>query len=336
VDYLTGGVKASMTAGEIFGAVPEAAGLADLKFTNLMNKLSEDMVPKNWAAIAAGVHKLLRNSEGVVVLHGTDTMHYTASALSFMLDTPKPVVLTGAQRSSDRPSSDAYMNVLCSINTAKSDVGEVVVCFHASTSDDFCHVIRGNRAFKGHSSARWAFRSINVPPLARVWPDGKFEKLSDYTERKKGKGKLLNKVEPRVALVKVFPGASPDVLNHYASKGYKGIVIEGTGLGHVPVNPDGGRGWIPTIKELRDDMLFVVTSQTLWGRTHKHVYTNLRKLSRLGVLFVGDMIPETAYTKLVWALGNFSRETAGKIMKKNVRGELSARTTLVNQDGSIE
>lgn len=336
VDYLTGGVKASMTAAEIFGAMPEAAEHAQLRFTNLMSKLSEDMVPKNWAAIAAETHKLLKNSEGVVVLHGTDTMHYTASAVSFMLDTPKPVVFTGAQRSSDRPSSDAYGNVLASIQAAKSDIGEVVVCLHASMSDSYNYVIRGNRALKAHSSARWAFKSVNYPPLAKVWPDGKLEKVGEYFPRRKGGSKLENKFEPRVALVKVFPGASPDVLRHYASLGYKGIVLEGTGLGHVPVNPDNNRSWIPVIKELEDDMVFVVTSQTCSGRTHKNVYTNLRKLSRLGVLFGGDMLPETAYTKLVWALGNFSKNTTRKIMETNVRGELNARTTLANYEGSIE
>ncbi len=329
VDYLTGGVRASMNTAEILSAIPEAAEHAELRFVNVMHKLSEDMTPKNWAEIASQVARALKHSEGVVVLHGTDTMHYSASALSFMLDTPKPVVFTGAQRSSDRPSSDAYMNILCSIEAAKSDVGEVTVCFHSSTSDDFNHLIRGNRARKLHSSARAAFKSVNYPPLAKVWPDGKFEKIADYFPRREGNLALHNKFEPRVALVKTFPGADPDVLRYYASKNYKGIVIEATGLGHVPVNPDGGKSWIPVIEELRDEVLFVITSQTLWGRTHRYVYTNLRKLSRLGVSFVGDMLPETAYTKLVWALGNFDPEDARSIMESNLKGEMEKRTVSV-------
>lgn len=326
VDYFTGGVKASMDTDEILAAVPEAAQHAQLRFTNLFNKLSEDMVPQNWADIAAEVHSQLSDSEGVVVLHGTDTMHYTASALSFMLETPKPVVLTGAQRSSDRPSTDAFQNILCSLHTAQANLGEVVVCFHAGTSDDYNHVLRGNRSRKMHTSARSAFKSINCPPLARVWPGGKWEDLAGHSARGEGEAELQNAFEPKVALVKVFPGSDPSVLDYYASEGYKGIVLEGTGLGHVPVDPDNGRGWLPTIRELRDDLAIVVTSQALYGRTHRHVYTNLRKLSRLGAVFVGDMLPETAYTKLVWALGNFDMAKVPDIMKKNLHGELSPRT----------
>ncbi|MBR9689454.1 MAG: Glu-tRNA(Gln) amidotransferase subunit GatD [Candidatus Altiarchaeota archaeon] len=326
VDYVTGGVKASMSADEIIASVPEVANYAQIEFVEVMRKLSEDMTPKNWSEIAQSIYHALKKSEGAVVFHGTDTMHYTASAISFMIDTIKPIVFTGAQRSSDRPSTDAFVNALCSVHAAKSNIAESVICFHSETSDSINHIIRGNRARKIHTSARPAFKSINYPPLAKVWPDGKFEKTADYIERGDGKPRLRNKVEPKVALIKIFPGADPSILNWYASKGYKGIVLEGTGLGHVPVNPDNKKGWIPVIKELKDRIIFVATSQAINGRTHKNVYTNLRELSRLGVSFVGDMLPETAYTKLSWALGNFPKTEVKKTMETNLKGEMSERT----------
>ncbi|MBR9680972.1 MAG: Glu-tRNA(Gln) amidotransferase subunit GatD [Candidatus Altiarchaeota archaeon] len=322
VDYITGGVEGSMSTDEIISNVPEAADYADLKFVDVMNKQSEDFSPKDWLKIASAVYKELKKSEGVIVTHGTDTMHYTSSIMSFLIDTTKPIVFTGAQRSSDRPSSDAFMNILCSIHAAKQRIPESMICFHSSMSDDFNFLMRGNRTKKLHTSARHAFKSVNQLPLAKVWVDGKFKKLSDPI--KEQKPKLFSKLEEKVALVKVFPGSDPAILDYYASKNYKGIVLEGTGLGHVPVNSK--KSWIPKLEELKDEMTFVVTSQTDHGRTHKHVYSNLRKVSRLGVLYVEDMIPETAYTKLMWVLGN-KLETS--IMNQNVKGELSNRTTLI-------
>ena len=329
VDYITGGVESSMSVEEILAFVPEAADHADLKFATAMNKLSEDMTPRNWVKIARETHKSLKDSEGIIILHGTDTMHYTASALSFMLDTDKPVILTGAQRSSDRPSTDAFLNILCSIHAAKSDVAEVGVCFHSGMSDDFNNLIRGNRARKLHSSARPAFVSVNRPPLASVWPNGKMKKGADYMKRGEAKLRLRPKLDGRVAIVKTFPGSDPEILSYYASQGYKGIIIEGTGLGHVPVSPGNKRSWIPVIEDFKDELVFVITSQTIFGRTHRNVYTNLRKLSSLGVSFVGDMTTEAAYAKLMWALGNHGREGAREIMEKNLKREMSPRTTVI-------
>lgn len=319
VDYVTGGVEGSMSADEILAAVPEAANFAELKYVNLMNKQSEDLGPKDWLKIAQAICSELKKSKGIIVTHGTDTMHYTASIISFMIDTNKPIVFTGAQRSSDRPSSDAFMNILSSIHAAKSGIPESLICFHSSTSDDFNYILRGNRTKKLHTSARSAFKSVNFPPLAKVWADGKFKKLEEPIEAQKPK--LYPKLEEKVALIKVFPGSNPDILDYYASKNYKGIVIEGTGLGHVPVNSK--LSWIPKIEELKDDMTFVMTSQTVSGRTHKHVYSNLRKISRLGAIYVKDMLSETAYTKLMWVLGN---KLPIETMEKNVKGELNERT----------
>ncbi len=326
VDYVTGGVEASMSAGEIVALVPEVAEEAELKFVDAMRKLSEDMVPSNWSKIAREAYRALKNSEGVVILHGTDTMHYSASAISFMIDTTKPIVFTGAQRSSDRPSTDATLNILASVRAAKGPVAESTICFHEGMGDSSAILIRGNRARKMHTSARAAFHSINYPPLARLGADGSVEELAEFFPRRDGEPELRAKVENRVAIVRTFPGSDPDVLRYYRDRGYRGVVIEGTGLGHVPVSPDGGKGWLPVVEEVLDDMVVAVTSQAIYGRTHRYVYTNLRKLSRLGVLMVEDMLTETAFTKLCWLLANFPREEVEKLMAQNLRGELSSRT----------
>jgi len=328
VDYLTGGVKASMSVEEILSFVPEVEKFADLKFINLMQKLSEDMVPENWKQIAEEVGKHIKGSNGIVILHGTDTMHYTSSILSFMIDALKPIILTGAQRSSDRPSTDAFINILASVHAALSDIGEVAICFHASMSDECNYVIRGNRARKMHTSSRPAFKSINYPPLARIWPDGRFEKIAEYYSRNNEyEPKIDTKIEEKVALVKVYPGADPEILRWFAERGYRGIIIEGTGLGHVPVAPDNGKSWIPVIEELSEEVFVGIVSQTIFGRTHRYVYTNLRKLHRAGAVHLEDMTAETAYTKAMWVLGHVQDlEEAKKLMLKNLKGEISKRT----------
>ena len=330
VDYVTGGVEAKMSAEEILSFVPEVAEFADLEFVNVMKILSEDMSPGNWEKIARAAWKGVKESNGSIILHGTDTMHYTSSMLSFMINTSKPIVFTGAQRSSDRPSTDAFVNLLTSVRAALSDVAEVAICFHASMSDDFNYLIRGNRARKMHTSRRAAFVSVNYPPLAKVWPDGKIEKVANYMTRSDAEPELDTKIDERVALVKVYPGSDPEILNWFRSRGYRGVIVEGTGLGHVPVSPDNGRSWLPVISSLSDEMFVGVVSQTIFGRTHRYVYTNLRKLAAAGAVHLEDMTAEAAYTKLMWVLGHTDDlDEVGRLMLKNLKGEISKRTTVL-------
>ena len=334
LDYVTGGVKMAMTPEEIFFAVPELSDVANLsKVVQLSNIASEDLNFKNWQAMAETAAKELNGgAAGVVITHGTDTMHYSAAALSFMLlNLTKPVVFTGAQKSSDRGSSDAFMNILCGTAlAAKGDFAEVGICMHAEESDSFCHFIRGTKARKMHTSRRDAFRPINDKPIARVYPDGKIEPAGGW-HRKRAGGEVAasTKFEHKVALVKAYPGSLAEIIDFYASKGFKGIVIEGTGMGHVPTQtPDAKDSWIPHIKEAsKKGIVVAVTSQCMYGRTNSYVYRNLRMLKAAGATHCEDLLAETAYVKLGWLLANHTPEEAKKMMPLNLVGEVKPRIT---------
>lgn len=322
VDYRTGAVTSQFTAEEIVSDVPEIAEICNVDAELLYNILSENMKPNNWIVLARRVYEALKEYDGVIITHGTDTMHYTASALAFMLSTPKPVVFVGAQRSSDRPSSDAAMNLLCSAKLSVSDVGEVLVCMHGSTSDDFCYAHRAVKVRKMHTSRRDAFQSINAKPVARIdYPSLNIEWISWRYRRGERELKLLDKLEEKVVLIKFFPGLKADILEYFHSKGYRGFVIEGTGLGHVSTD------WINTLKRICEDSVVVMTSQCLHGRICDRVYDTGRDLLKAGVIEGEDMLPEVALTKLMFLLGNYDFEEAKKLVKKNLVGEIEPRST---------
>jgi len=333
LDYVTGGVKMAMTPEEITFAVPELSERVNVSgVVQLSNLASEDMGFRNWQAMAEqAARELNSGAEGCVILHGTDTMHYSSAALSFMLlNLTKPVVFVGAQRSSDRGSSDAFMNILCAASLAgKGDFAEVGICMHAEESDSHCHFLRGTKARKMHTSRRDAFRPINDAPLARVFPDGRIEDFGSHRTRSGGEVEVNAKFEPRVALVKAYPSSLPDLLQFYIQKGFRGIVIEGTGLGHVPTQTEDQKdSWIPAIREAdAQGIVVAVTSQCVYGRVSPYVYRNLRVLKNAGAVHCEDMLSETAYVKLGWLLGNHSPEEAKKMMPANLAGEISARDT---------
>ncbi|NJE09969.1 Glu-tRNA(Gln) amidotransferase subunit GatD [Thermococcus sp. MAR1] len=325
IDYKTGAVHAAFTAEELAKAVPEIFDIANITPKLLFNIMSEDMRPEYWIKIAHEVARMLNNGEdGVVIAHGTDTMAYTASALSFMLrDLGKPVILVGSQRSSDRPSSDAAMNLICSVRMATADLGEVAIVMHGETGDTYCLAHRGTKARKMHTSRRDAFRSINDIPIAKIWPGGKIEFLrSDYRRRTESEVWVDDEMEERVALVKAFPGIQPEVIDFFVDKGYKGIVIEGTGLGHVPTY------LIDSIKRATEEGLSVcMTSQCLYGRVNLNVYSTGRRLLKAGVIPCEDMLPETAYVKLMWVLGHTDDpKEIREMMLTNYAGEITPYT----------
>lgn len=326
VDYRTGAVYPAFTAEELYAAVPELTDLANIRTLEVANVFSENMTPELWIKIGKAIARELNSgARGAVIAHGTDTMGYTAAALSFTLrDLPKPVALVGAQRSSDRPSSDAALNLISAVAVAaRSDLAEVCVVMHGSMEDDFCLIHRGTKVRKCHTSRRDTFQTINDLPLGLV-RGGEVRMLrQDYRRVKpEGKVKLDAKFEPKVALVKIYPGMGPDVIEGLVSSGYKGLVLEGTGLGHTPEFLFGA------IKQAVERGIPVaMTSQCIWGRVDMKVYSTGRDLLNMGVIPCEDMLPETAYVKLMWVLGHTKDlDEVAKLMRKNFAGEITPRT----------
>ena len=324
VDYRTGAVRPRADAEDVLRAVPDLAGLANYRGRVVTNILSENMTPGVWQDLARAVHEEMEaGADGVVVMHGTDTMQFSASALSFMFDTPVPVVFTGSQRSADRPSSDNVMNAVCAVEAAKSDCAEVMVCMHENESDDVCALHRGTRARKNHTSRRNAFETVGAKPLGEVDYDAisegddgvRFRRA--YTERGDSDLALHDDLATDVELVKFTPGTDPARL--VACSDASGIVVEGTGLGHVHTD------WIEVIEDLTDDGTTVVmTSQCIEGRVCDRVYDTGRDLLDAGVVEAGDTLPGTAMVKLMWVLAN--RDDPAAAMGENLTGELTERS----------
>ncbi len=322
VDYRTGAVTAQFDAEDVLRAVPDLAGRANYRGRVVANILSENMTPDVWQDLAQAIHEEIEaGADGVVVMHGTDTMQFSASAMAFMLDTPVPIVFTGSQRSADRPSSDNVMNAVCAVEAAKSDCAEVLICMHASESDDRCALHRGTRARKNHTSRRDAFETIGAKPLGTVeYATGDEHEITfrrEYRKRDEVELDLRPELETDVELVKFTPGTSQAVLSAVADN--TGIVIEGTGLGHVNTE------WIDTIAELVDsDTEVVMTSQCLDGRVCDRVYDTGRDLLDAGVIEGENMLPGTAKVKLMWALAN--TESIAERIRRPMAGEITERS----------
>ena len=291
-------------------------------------KGSENMNSSDWKKIAKVAEKLLNDSniKGIIITHGTDTLHYTAAALSlFLRNLNKPVVLTYSQRSIDRASSDANLNLQCAALAAISDMAEVMIVGHGSTNDDFCYAMPGTKVRKLHSSRRDAFKVVNSMPFAKIYPD-RIEKLSDYNLRNTKKIKLDLKYEDKVALVKFYPGQDPSILDYYLKNKYKGIVIEMFGLGQIATS-ESKISWIKKLKEVQKKGLIIcATSQTIFGRTDPLVYSTGRELINTGIIYLEDMLSETALVKLGYVLAKTNNKIEiKKLMLENISRELNDR-----------
>ncbi len=333
VDYKTGGVFPFTTPEELLEGVPELAKIVNVKhILKPFTIWSEDMRPQDWIELAKEVAKELNDPEvrGVIVTHGTDTLHYTAAALSFMLkNLNKPVALVGAQRSVDRGSFDGNMNLVCAAHYCLSDIAEVAIVMHGKTDDEHCIASRGTKVRKMHSSRRDTFRPINEFPLAKIFPDGNLV-ITNPNHKQRSDGKVIfdGKFEEKTALVYYYPGANPDILDYYASKGYKGIIIAGTGFGHVSTNKEHKKTeWLSAIKKVVEKKVFVgMTTQAFYGGTDQLVYSAGRLLEEAGAVYLKDMLPETSYIKLGWVLGHTKALSKVKeLMLKNVAGEFVER-----------
>jgi len=328
VDYRTGAVNPALTAQDLYDTVPELKDYANVRAKVLMSVFSEDIRPSDWTKIARGVASEIKQGvDGVIIAHGTDTLGFTSAALSFALQNlPIPVVLVGSQRSSDRPSSDAAMNLIFATDfVGRVDAAEVMLVMHGETDDSFAFAHRGTRVRKSHTSRRDAFQSINTYPLFRIDSSGVTEMNPPLLRRDSNRTlKLKPKFEEKVTIVKTYPGLSHGVIDHLVDNQYRGIVIEGTGLGHAP------KSLQASVKRAVDAGIVVaMTSQCISGRVDMNVYRTGVEYLELGVVACEDMLTETAFVKLSWLLANM--KSTDKVMAALVQplsGEIDMRSEM--------
>lgn len=325
LDYRTGAVIPAFSPGELYGAVPELASICNLTTEKLFAVFSENMGPEQYKKLAIAIGKEIENGiDGIVIGHGTDTLHHTATALSFMVQNPPiPIVLVGSQRSSDRPSSDAALNLQhAALAAGHGDIAEVMVCMFGPTSDEYGLLHRGTRVRKMHSSYRSTFRTLGDTPVATVNRSGMSHIKKEYNHRRKDRNVTIKPYfEERVAMVYYYPNMFPDIIDSIVDNGYKGIVIAGTGLGHI------NKPLYPAIERAtQKGVAIYMTVQTLWGYVHMFVYDTGRDLMAKGIIPAENMLPEVAYIKLGWALGQTSDlEEVRKIMLTPICDDITKR-----------
>ena len=324
IDYKTGAVNPAFSAEELYSIIPELSSYANINTELISNIASEQMNPEDWTNIAKKViEKINEGNQGIIIGHGTDTMAYTSAALSFALENcPIPVIITGAQRSTDRPSSDASLNMISSVIMASKRVlNGVYLAMHSSIEDNEVSIHSGTRVRKNHTSKRDAFQSIGIDPIAIVNQD----KVTIGKEYIKNNNQFNPKIkfEENVSLLKFHPGFNSEIIDKIIELDAKGIILEGTGLGHVNSRCN------KSIKKAIDNGMFVgMTSQCLQGRIKMTVYSAGRDLLNIGVIPLEDMLPETALVKLMWAYGNYENKEIKNIMLNNIAREYTERSIL--------
>ena len=325
LDYRTGAVIPAFTPGELYGAVPELADICNLTTKKIFGVFSENMAWPEYKILAENIGREINaGADGIVVGHGTDTMGHTAAVLSFMVqNSPVPIVLVGSQRSSDRPSSDAALNLIHAVRTAAwADTAEVQICMFGPTSDSYALLHRGTRCRKMHSSYRSTFRTVGDIPLCIVEDDDFKYLTDDYLRRDPEREVMVDTAhDDRVTILYYYPGMKPDLVDALVEKGYRGIVIAGTGLGHVnsPLYPALERA-------ISNGVHIVMTVQTLWGFAQMYVYDTGRDLLDIGVVPLDNMLPETALMKLGWVLGHTDDHSEVlAMMRKPINREITER-----------
>jgi glutamyl-tRNA(Gln) amidotransferase subunit D len=324
IDYRTGAVHPAVTSAELHSLVPELSEFANVQPEILFSVFSENITPAHWSKLASRISKGVKQGyDGVVVTHGTDTLGYTAAALSFALaGVPIPVVLVGAQRSPDRPSSDAPLNLVAAVSVAaRADFAGVYVAMHLGEGDDKIGLYRGTRVRKNHTSRRDAFESVGVP-VAAVWGREGIEYAAEGLPRRGGRFKPAPRFSSAAALVKFYPGMPSSLVSSVRRSGARAVIVEGTGLGHVNRNVAKELG-----KFVKSGGLAFMTSQCIEGRVDLNVYDTGRDLLAEGVVPLEDMLAETALVKAMWALGNTRSATKAKeLMVADIAGEATKRT----------
>ncbi|MDT8393351.1 MAG: Glu-tRNA(Gln) amidotransferase subunit GatD [Bacteroidales bacterium] len=325
LDYRTGAVIPAFSPGELYGAVPELADICNLDTEKVFAVFSENMGPEQYKKLAVAIGKEIENGiDGIVIGHGTDTLHHTGAALTFMVqNSPVPIVLVGSQRSSDRPSSDAALNLMHAMKAAgHSDIAEVMVCMFGPTSDEYGLLHKGTRVRKMHSSYRSTFRTIGDTPLARISRKEIIPIHKTYNHRRKDRNVTIKPYfSDKVSMLYYYPGMKPDTLDALVDAGYKGIIIVGTGLGHV------NKELYPAIERAHAKGVHMfMTLQTIWGYVHMFVYDTGRDMMAKGIIPTGNMLPEVAWVKLSWILGQTDDpEEVKKMMLTPINDEITKR-----------
>jgi glutamyl-tRNA(Gln) amidotransferase subunit D len=337
VDYRTGAVSPAFTPDDLVHSFPKLREFGSFHTRLLFQVFSEDMNPLIWEEMAKEVYEEIKEgARGVVLMHGTDTMHYSSAALSFAINpTPIPIVLVGAQRSSDRPSSDNEINLLNAVFSAKQNFGDVVICMHSSTEDTTCYLHKGTRARKMHTSRRDAFSSIDIPPLAEVdYKQQKFDVKWKIEPRKENtKVELKAKFHDNVAMVYIHPGIKPKMIEKLSD--YDGVVLIGTGLGHIPCNACNSNRCLSILEAVKglveSGIVVVVAPQTIYGRLNLNVYSTGRMMQEVGIIGHGaNWTPEVAFVKLCWVLAQEkNQKKAQELMMKNIAGEILEESPLI-------
>jgi len=332
VSYKEGGVKPAFEPEDLVQMYPELDEEVNIHSEVIAQMLSEDMEPAHWQEIAEKIDEVQGEYDGIIVGHGTDTMSYTGAALTLMLQgLDTGVMLVGSQRSSDRPSSDASMNVYCASKfLTETEFSGVGICMHETSSDNWCNILPAAKARKMHTSRRNAFSQINAEKIARInYKSGEIQK---NFEKEDGEYELRPELDDNVGMIRIRPGMRPEEVEFLIEQDYNGVIIEGTGLGHMPVNAFDDKTQhhdriLEKLSELADDAVVVMSSQCLNGRVDMNVYSAGIKIQEAGVISAQDMHPELAYVKLMWSLGQASdREEAEEIFQENYSGEISKRS----------
>ncbi|MFO7614553.1 MAG: Glu-tRNA(Gln) amidotransferase subunit GatD [Bacteroidales bacterium] len=325
LDYRTGAVIPAFTPGELYGAVPELADICNLETEKIFAVFSENMGPKQYVALSKAIGKEIEKGvDGIVIGHGTDTLHHTGAVLTFMCQNlPVPIILVGSQRSSDRPSSDAALNLQHAMKAAgHGDIAEVMVCMFGPTSDEYGLLHKGTRVRKMHSSYRSTFRTIGDVPVAMVNKKEIIPIHKKYNKRRNDRNvSIYPYFSDEVTMLYYYPGIKPDTMESLIDAGYRGIIIVGTGLGHV------NKELYPALVKAKEKGVHVyMTVQTIWGYVHMFVYDTGRDMMAKGVIPAGNMLPEVAWVKLSWILGQTNDpEKVRKMMMTPVNDEITLR-----------
>ena len=329
VDYKTGGVSASFTSDDLLSLFPDLKNIAYIDSIFLSNIMSEDIRFSHYQDLCKEIQKQLKkNPKGIIIGHGTDTIALTAAALAFMIENPPiPIILVGAQRSSDRGGSDASLNLLsASYFITKSNFKGIAICMYKNSSDETCLILPPTKTRKLHTSRRDAFKPVNDTPIAEVNYRKQEIKFLKPQEENNNKLIIKDKFQNKVAIIKTHPNMFPDLINTLTSKKYKGLILEGTGIGQAPTNiKENIPNYNALKKFIKSGGIILLTSQCIFGRVHENIYANCRRLKEIGVIFGQDMLTETAFIKLAWLLGNFNKKQALELLNKNLRGEINSR-----------